>query len=147
MGEDVSLFRERGTGRFIEFLTFLFDGTGLFMRKEWATFLDVSEDQITIWLRDVVSPPGPTTMCSIMRVLHESTGITGVVERFAEIERLPLWDISTKNREQWSGTRSLSEYLCLPLMDGLFRSMADLTIEQRQRVIQDATETAHKIRT
>lgn len=131
---------------FAKWLKAMLDNTRLFTRAEWAKFLEVPEGTLEGWVNGLYNPPPPEKLRSIVQVLLESDGVKGARELLTEVETLPLAHISNGTPATWKNASTLAEYLCLPLVNGLRRSMAGLTMKQQEKILFDAAEAARKIK-
>ena len=63
-----------------------------------------------------------------------------------EIENMLLAEISSLSASSWRNTYTLSEYMTLPLLDGLRRSMSTLSYQEKRNIILDAAKAARALK-
>jgi GAF domain-containing protein len=109
----------------------LLDQTGLFTRKQWASFLGVSEAAISQWLHDKTLPRHEILRL-IVGVLSESDGVpSDVLNHFWDVATRPASEV-TAHAERVG--RTAADYILEPVFDGFMRSFR--TLEAAQRVLK-----------
>ncbi len=123
---------------FTTFMLWVLDGSGFYNRQQWAEFLSVLESDLQNWTEEGV--PRPEKLRMMRRILTEShyPEQANALKRFCEIEAIPLYELTDRTVNQFNDVSTLAEFVCLPPTEGLKRRMVDLTVEQRERVINAA---------
>ncbi len=114
----------------------LLDETGIFDRREWSRFLNVSGAAISQWLTDKTIPRPETLRMIVELVRSNKNAPREPLQQFDAMSANPSLEVSPHGRRMGESVRS---YLVSPLVEGLLLDLKGLEPVKQTRVLLKAS--------
>ena len=114
----------------------LLDETGIFSRREWSRFLNVSKAAISQWITDNTVPRPETLRMIVELVRSIKDAPPEPLQQFDAMSANPSVDVSPHGKRMGESVRS---YLVSPLVDGFLLDLKGLEPVKQTRVLLKAS--------
>lgn len=124
----------------------VFDLTGAFTRAQWASILNVPQDEIARWLKDSeLAFPSPETLRRVLRIAREirdslPSDARRLVDDFIALLRRPVGEIA--RHAPWNRAKTLEHYMVSATRKAFLELLDTLEPANQEKVLAAASGIA-----
>lgn len=122
----------RKTSEFASLLRQLLDETDIFVRSEWAAFLNVSEAAISQWVNDKTVPRPELLRMIVQLVMSKDDAPHNLLQEFEAMASRSANEVSPNWRRFG---QSVCAYMLRPLLEGFLLDLKGLKPEAQERIL------------
>lgn len=135
--------RRATRSRFAAALTALLDNTGIYDRRQWASFLDVTVSAISQWVRDKTLPSAERLRKILDYLRDQDEMPEEILLEFGEVCFAPAQQVSPLG-SRLGDNATFGDYLLQPLRTALQRTLSTLPVAKQEEVLVSANGSARE---